>query len=118
MLAYALNAIHLKKGDAVVVQQPKEVFECASETQFNELLGLGAIRQPTDAERALYGLANPTSAPAPKLAPKPKETAAEKKAREAAEKEAERVAAEAAAAEQTANDEAARLAAGGDPETL
>lgn len=81
-LAYALHAIHLKSG----LQAPKEVFECASEAQFEELLGLGAVREPNEAEVALFNLANPKQS-APVAPPKP-ETAAERKAREKAEAEA------------------------------
>jgi hypothetical protein len=83
-LAYALHAIHLKSG----LQAPKEVFECASEAQFEELLGLGAVREPNEVELALFNLANPKqSAPAPVAPPKP-ESAAERKAREKAEADA------------------------------
>jgi hypothetical protein len=107
MLAYALHEIQLKRGDEVVTQSPKEVFECASEKQFDELKALSAIREPTPAERALFGLAKgirPEPAPAP--APKP-ETATERKKREAREK----AQAEADAAAQAADDAAALEAA-------
>jgi hypothetical protein len=85
-LAYALHAIHLKTG----LQAPKEVFECASQAQFEELLGLGAVREPSDTEIALFNLANPKQ-PAPVVAPAPApkpESAAERKAREKAEADA------------------------------
>ena len=103
MLAFALNEIHLKRDEAVVVQAPREVFECASKKQFDELLALGSIRVPTDAEQALYGLTNRSRAPAPAKAPpaapvktgETGETAAQRKKREAAEA----AAAEAAAAD-------------------
>lgn len=103
MLAYALHAIHLKRGDKAVVQEPKAVFECASEAQFEELKALGAVREPTEAERALHALVNPSAGVSA-----PPETAAQRKKREKAEAEA---AAAAQAADDAAAAEAARLAA-------
>lgn len=120
MLAYALHEIHLKRGDKVVTQSPKEVFECASEKQFGELKALGAVREPTEAERALFGLVNPAAA-APAVDQEPvKETAAQRKAREKAEAAAEaaRQAADDAAARQAAAEVARQAAADADGPTI
>lgn len=111
MLAFALNEIHLRRADAVVVQAPREVFECSSQKQFDELLALGSIRTPTDAEQALYGLANPRQTAAPAKAPAVSgETAAQRKKREKVEADA---AAVAAAADAGGNADADAAAASG-----
>lgn len=112
MLATAIHRIHRRVDGELRVEQPLSVFECASEAEFNELEALGAVRESSESEVALFERhTNRRPASAPARAPTP-ETAAEKKARTAAEKKAEDDVAAQVVADAQAADDAARLAAG------